>query len=101
MMAPEGTRSRRGGLQPFKKGPFHVAIATRAPVYPTIWRGIEALNPMGSWLIRSGEIRADCLAPIDTSTWTAETIEDHISETRDVFLRYLPPEEAPNADSPT
>ncbi len=99
MMAPEGTRSRLGGLQQFKKGPFHVAVATRAPIYPIIWRGIEALNPMGSWLIRSGEIRADCLPPIDTSEWETETIAEHISDTRAVFLRYLPPERITDADS--
>lgn len=99
MMAPEGTRSRRGGLQQFKKGPFHVAIATRAPIYPIIWRGIETLNPMGSWLVRSGEIRADCLAPMDTTGWETETIAMHIKDTREVFLRYLPPERAPDADS--
>lgn len=99
MMAPEGTRSRRGGLQQFKKGPFHVAIATQAPIYPIIWRGIEELNPLGSWLIRSGEIRADCLAPMDTSGWETETIAEHIRDTREVFLRYLPPERAPDADS--
>ena len=99
MMAPEGTRSRRGGLQQFKKGPFHVAIATRAPIYPIIWRGNETLNPMGSWLVRSGETRADCLAPIDTSGWETETIALHISDTRAVFLRYLPPERVSDADS--
>jgi putative phosphoserine phosphatase/1-acylglycerol-3-phosphate O-acyltransferase len=99
MMAPEGTRSRRGGLQQFKKGPFHVAIATRAPIYPIIWRGNETLNPMGSWLIRSGEIRADSLAPMDTSGWETETIALHISDTRAVFLRYLPPERVSDADS--
>ena len=99
MMAPEGTRSRKGGLQQFKKGPFHVAIATRAPIYPIIWRGIEAVNPMGSWLIRSGEIRADCLPPIDTSRWETETIEAHVADTRAVFLRYLPPERTSDADT--
>jgi len=99
MMAPEGTRSRHGGLQKFKKGPFHVAIATQAPIYPIILRGIEVLNPMGSWVIRRGEVRADCLVPIDTSGWQTETINDHIEDTRAVFLRYLPPEKELNADS--
>ncbi len=100
MMSPEGTRSRRGGLQQFKKGPFHVAIATGAPIYPVIWRGIEEVNPMGSWLIRSGVIRADCLPPIDTSGWKTETIEEHIADTRAVFLRYLAPERSLDTDSP-
>ena len=49
---------------------------------------------MGTWLIRSGGIRADCLPPIDTSSWKTETIEEHIADTRAVFLRYLAPERA-------
>jgi putative phosphoserine phosphatase/1-acylglycerol-3-phosphate O-acyltransferase len=94
MMAPEGTRSRRGGLQAFKKGPFHVAIATGAPIYPMILRGIEEVCPMGSWIIKSGVIRADCLPPIDTSGWETDTINEHIKATRAVFLKYLPPEKS-------
>ena len=101
MMAPEGTRSRLGGVQSFKKGPFHVAIATGAPVYLAIWRGIDILNPMGSWLIRSGTVRLDCPPPIETSEWKKETIEEHIATTRAIFLRYLPSEKAPDADSPS
>ena len=99
MMAPEGTRSRRGGLQAFKKGPFHVAIATGAPIYPMIWRGIEEVCPMGSWIIRSGTIRADCLPPIETKDWETETIEGHIAATRAVFLKYLPPEKDMSTES--
>ena len=99
MMAPEGTRSRRGGLQAFKKGPFHVAIATGAPIYPMIWRGIEEVCPMGSWIIRSGTIRADCLPPIETKDWETETIEGHIEATRAVFLKYLPPEKGMSTES--
>ena len=101
MLAPEGTRSRKGGLQEFKKGAFHVAVATSAPLYITIWRGTELLSPMGTWLIKSGTIRVDCLSPIDTSAWTTETLETHIADTRAVFLQYLPPEETPATDSST
>lgn len=99
MMAPEGTRSRRGGLQAFKKGPFHVAIATGAPIYPMIWRGIEEVCPIGSWIIRSGVVRADCLPPIDTSAWETDTINEHIEATRAVFLKYLPPEQSSLTES--
>jgi putative phosphoserine phosphatase/1-acylglycerol-3-phosphate O-acyltransferase len=99
MMAPEGTRSRSGGLQAFKKGPFHVAIATGAPIYPMVWRGIEHVCPMGSWIIRSGVIRADCLPPIETSAWQTDTINEHIAATRAVFLKYLPPEQSSLTES--
>lgn len=101
MMAPEGTRSRNGGLQAFKKGAFHVAIATKAPIFPSIWRGTELLSPMGTYLIKSGTIRVDCLPPIDTTTWTTATIDEHIADTRALFLQYLPPEATSATDSRT
>ena len=31
---PEGTRSKDGSLQPFKRGPFHLALQAGAPVVP-------------------------------------------------------------------
>ena len=34
MIYPEGTRSPDGKLQPFKKGPFHLAIESGVPVIP-------------------------------------------------------------------
>jgi 1-acyl-sn-glycerol-3-phosphate acyltransferase len=89
-LAPEGTRSRRGGLQEFKLGGFHLAVATRAPVLPTLMRGIEGLNPAGSWLIRSGTVRLDYLDPIATTDWTDDTVREHAASVRELFLRYLP-----------
>lgn len=92
-MAPEGTRSRRGGLQRFKLGPFHLASKHGIPVVPLIMRGIEEVLPMGAFVIRSGRVRVDYLAPIDTSQWKQETVRDHAREVRELFLQYLPAEE--------
>ncbi len=89
-MAPEGTRSRRGGLQQFKLGPFHLAIETGAPLLPVLLRGVERLAPMRGWLIRSGTVRLDYLQPIDAVGWRAEDVRRHADEVRAVFLRYLP-----------
>jgi putative phosphoserine phosphatase/1-acylglycerol-3-phosphate O-acyltransferase len=89
-IAPEGTRSRRGGLQEFKLGPFHLAAETGAPIVPAVLRGIGALNPVGSWLIRAGTVRLDYLEPIPTSGWRAEDVRARAEEVREVFLRYLP-----------
>ena len=36
---PEGTRSRGRGMQSFKKGAFHAAIASGAPITHSIWSG--------------------------------------------------------------
>lgn len=89
-MAPEGTRSRAGGLQEFKLGPFHLAADTGAPVVPCVMRGIERLNPVGSWLIRSGGVRVDFLPPIPTSGWSEDQVHARAQEVRALFLRYLP-----------
>ncbi|MAF64837.1 MAG: hypothetical protein CMJ84_04165 [Planctomycetes bacterium] len=92
ILSPEGTRSRRGGLQPFKMGPFHLAVQTGVPIVPLIMRGIAEVLPMGSFLVRSGTVRLDYLEPIDTSGWSAERVREHAAEVREVFLRYLEPE---------
>jgi len=91
LIAPEGTRSRKGGLQAFKLGAFHMAIQTGAPLVPLIMRGIEQVSPIGSVLIRPGRIRVDLLPPIDPTGWTPETVRDHAQAVRTVFLEYLDP----------
>lgn len=95
-IAPEGTRSRRGGLQEFKMGPFHLAMGTRAPVVPMVTRGIDQLLPMGSWLVRPGTVRIDYLEPVATADWSREQLKTLAEGMRSRFLRYLPP--APAAD---
>lgn len=96
-IAPEGTRSRLGGLQKFKMGAFHLALQTQAPLVPTIMRGADLVNPMGSWIVRSGTIRLDFLPPIETKNWTRGELREKSTEVRELFLRFLP--EAPDSAS--
>ena len=50
----EGTRSRDGRLQPFKKGPFYMAMQSGAPVVPvSIW-GTEGMMKKGSMRVFPG-----------------------------------------------
>jgi 1-acyl-sn-glycerol-3-phosphate acyltransferase len=50
----EGTRSRTGRLQQFKKGPFHLAMESGAPVIPiSIW-GTESMMKKGGLTIVPG-----------------------------------------------
>jgi 1-acyl-sn-glycerol-3-phosphate acyltransferase len=64
---PEGTRSRDGRLQPFKKGPFVLAIAAQVPVIPVLCDGTYELMPRGSWSPRPGTVRLAIGTPIPTS----------------------------------
>ncbi|HEX9901339.1 MAG TPA: lysophospholipid acyltransferase family protein [Acidobacteriota bacterium] len=57
LIFPEGTRSRDGRLQPFKRGGFFLAAEAGAPILPLSVEGTFALMPRGSFFIRGGKIR--------------------------------------------
>ncbi len=90
LIAPEGTRSREGGLQKFKKGAFHLAAEYDIPMVPMIMRGIEEVLPMGSIVCRRGVVRVDYLPAIDTKDWRRDRLRVHMKEVRDLFLEYVP-----------
>ena len=50
----EGTRSRTGRLLPFKRGPFHLAQSTGAPILPIAIWGTEQMMQKGSAAILPG-----------------------------------------------
>ncbi len=64
---PEGTRTRDGRLNPFKKGGFHLALDSGAEIVPVAIQGSRALMPRGSALIRSGTVRLEIGEPISTT----------------------------------
>jgi 1-acyl-sn-glycerol-3-phosphate acyltransferase len=66
LIFPEGTRTRDGTLGPFKKGGFHLAAKAGVPIVPVALRGTRELMPRGSFLLRSGTIRAIVGEPIPT-----------------------------------
>jgi 1-acyl-sn-glycerol-3-phosphate acyltransferase len=72
IICPEGTRGRDYHLRPFKKGPFVLAIASGAPVIPTIVYGTREIMPKGSFRIRGGTVDIHFLEPVPTSGYTYE-----------------------------
>jgi putative phosphoserine phosphatase/1-acylglycerol-3-phosphate O-acyltransferase len=90
LIAPEGTRSKNGKLQSFKKGAFHLALQTHAPLVPTITQGLEQVMPAGSLVAYAGHLRLIYLAPTKTESWNAQNLEEHIEEMRRQFLEWLP-----------
>ncbi|MGA3161397.1 MAG: lysophospholipid acyltransferase family protein [Terracidiphilus sp.] len=52
----EGRRSDDGRMQPFKKGPFYLAMQSGAPCIPVSMYGTETLMAKGSFAIKPGTV---------------------------------------------
>ncbi len=65
VMFPEGTRTRTGALQRFKKGAFVLAIQAGVPVVPVAIVGSRAIMPKGAWTVKPGEIEVRIGEPIE------------------------------------
>jgi 1-acyl-sn-glycerol-3-phosphate acyltransferase len=72
---PEGTRSRDGVLQPFKKGGFKLAIQAGAPIIPVTIMGSRQVLPRDSIIFRPGPIDMYVDEPIPTEGLTDDDIE--------------------------
>lgn len=88
-VAPEGTRSRTGQLQPFKLGLFHMALDTGAPVVPMVIYGVHDLLQPDDWKVSPGTIRVEVHPPIDTSGWTREGLHAEADALHADYARWL------------
>jgi 1-acyl-sn-glycerol-3-phosphate acyltransferase len=69
---PEGTRGESYALRPFKKGPFVLAIAAKAPVVPVVVHGTREVMPKGSFRVRGGTVHVHLLQPVATTGYDYE-----------------------------
>ena len=89
LIAPEGTRTRDGRLQPFKMGAFHVALDTGAPIVPLVFHGVfDKLRP-DDWKVWPGTVHIDIHPPIDTSGWTRRGLRKQADALHGDYQRWL------------
>lgn len=85
----EGTRAMPGELLPFKKGAFHLAIQTQAPIVPVAIKNTDALMGKRTGVSYGGEIQLIILPPIPTVGKTADDVFDLLLETRSAVAAEL------------
>jgi 1-acyl-sn-glycerol-3-phosphate acyltransferase len=86
---PEGTRSRDGRLNEFKKGAFVLAIRLGLPVVPVVCRGTRRLMPRGSRLnVIPGDVELVIERPIPTDGLRFEDRDALATQAREVILRH-------------
>jgi 1-acyl-sn-glycerol-3-phosphate acyltransferase len=86
---PEGTRTRDGSLQPFKKGGFRFALQTRLPVVPVIIKGTRQLLPRDSIIFRPGSVQMHLGQPIPTAKLNDPDLPVLMQQVRDAMLKRL------------
>ena len=85
LIFPEGTRSRDGKIQPFKKGGFVMAIDSGVPIVPVIISGTRAIMTKGKFRVNPGQIRMSIQQPIGTRTYSRGTKETLMENVRRVI----------------
>lgn len=84
----EGTRSRTGDLQHFKKGPFVLAIAAQVPVVPVYCAGTFTILPKGSIRVRPHDVTLYVGDAIPTKGLDYEDRERLLQDARHVIREF-------------
>ncbi|MEA1882224.1 MAG: lysophospholipid acyltransferase family protein [Candidatus Marinimicrobia bacterium] len=76
MIAPEGTRTLTGKLNPFKKGPFHVAKNTGITIIPVGLLGAYQAKSKNDWRIRPGVLTTVFGEPIEKKDFEELSLDE-------------------------
>jgi 1-acyl-sn-glycerol-3-phosphate acyltransferase len=80
-LAPEGTRSLDGRINQLKKGGFHLAVDTQAPIVPVAISGTIDILPRGARVMQTGKtVEVTVGAPILVEGRQIEDLMREVSE---------------------
>lgn len=85
----EGTRAMPGELLPFKKGAFHLAIQTQAPIVPVAIKNTDRMMPKKGGVAYAGEIELVLLPPIPTNGKTSDDVMKLLLQARTAISKQL------------
>ena len=86
----EGTRGMPGELLPFKKGAFHLAMQTDAPIVPVAIKNTDWMMGKKTGVAYAGTIEITLLPPIETDGLSADgSLMDLLRQTRSAIAGEL------------
>jgi len=85
----EGTRAMPGELLPFKKGAFHLALQTDAPIIPVAIKQTDWMMGKKTGVAFSGTIEMTLLPPIETADYTEDRLMELLNRTRSAIAEEL------------
>ncbi len=94
MVAPEGTRTPNGKLQPFKRGSFKTAAEAGVRILPMCCIGLYAINRKGDWRIKPGTLDIVFGKPLGPPESSIESQNNLSAELRSWMLAQLGEEDA-------
>jgi 1-acyl-sn-glycerol-3-phosphate acyltransferase len=89
LVFPEGTRSRDGKIQPFRRGGFFLALAGHAPIVPLTINGSFEIMPKGQWHADKGAVRIVFHEPIPVGRFTPENMGELMEKVRAAIVSTL------------
>ncbi|MET0753802.1 MAG: lysophospholipid acyltransferase family protein [Pyrinomonadaceae bacterium] len=85
----EGTRAMPGELLPFKKGAFHLALQTEAPIIPVAFKNTDWMMGKKTGVLFPGTIELVLLPPIETKNCTEKDLQELLKKTREAIANEL------------
>tara|TARA_Y100001970_G_scaffold5779_1_gene6464 strand:- start:221 stop:931 length:711 start_codon:yes stop_codon:yes gene_type:complete len=82
IILPEGTRTISGQIKKFKKGGFHMAVNTKAPILPIGSKGAFSFKPKNRWYIKPGLVELNVGNIINPDRYEELGVDGLIKEVR-------------------
>ncbi len=95
LIFPEGTRSRDGKLQRFRRGGFFLSLESRTAILPISIEGTFELMPKGSFFVKRGRIKIVFHAPVHVAAYDAKRLTELSDRVRDIIQSGLEAEIGP------
>ncbi len=90
LLFAEGTRSKTGEVQPFKRGAFYLASRVGYPIIPVSISGADKILPKGKFRIKRGTINIHFDKPISTENIKNRKDElDLMEKVRDIIIQNI------------